>query len=351
MYFPFLALAPAEMVALEELPERDKDALTPVFQLKSWLSSTKLDKTFDRIEKSYGKRSAFLLPPDLVPNPQNRPIIDEVNGFLDPKGGFDAWCQLFESGRAAQHIPALQLTDAAEFDAQAARLVALGRGVVVSLSRAAFAFIPAIARRTAQHTSGGANVTFLLDLKRQTRTLLLQEAELTTVIDNILAICPKAKISITASSFPDSFAACSSQEIYERSLFQSLRYRFPKVLIFSDRGSARAEKPGGGGGVPYPRVDYPEFRTWLFFRTEESRPYKGGYTELARQLVDECSAWDPAVRVWGTQMIEKTKLGDPDGISSPARSTAVRINLHLHRQLWFDEPSQIYETDDDWHDL
>lgn len=325
--------------------------MVPVFQLKPWMSATTLSKTFDRIEKSYGERRAFLLAPDLHPNPQDRPALAEANALLNSNAGFDAWCQLFELGRAGNHIPALQLTDATEFDLQASRLVGLGRGVVLPLSRAAFSFIPAIARRTAQHTGGGWNVTFLLDLKRQTRSLLLQEAEMTSVIDNILSICPNAKISITASSFPDSFAACESQEIYERSLFQSLRHRFPEALVYSDRGSARAEKPGGGGGPPYPRVDYPGFRDWLFFRTEESRPFKGGYADLAKQLIDENSAWDPAVRVWGTQMIEKTKLGEEDGISSPARSTAVRINLHLHRQLWFDEPDKIYQTDDDWQDL
>ncbi len=107
---------------------------------------------------------------------------------------------------------------------------------------------------------------------------------------------------------------------------------------------------GGGGGEPYPRIDYPQFQEWCFFRAEGPRRYKGGYLDLARDLIEN-PIWDPDVRVWGTQMIEKTKMGEEDGISSPARSTAVRINLHLHRQLWFDRPEQIYDTDDVWQDL
>lgn len=338
------------MVALEELPERDKDALLPIFQLKPWLSSLTLDKAFDRIQKSYGERRAFLLAPDKTANDGDRPALAEANALLEPGGGFSTWCDLFETGRASNFIPSLQLTDAGEFDAQAARLVALGRGVVVSFVRSAFSFIPAIARRTAAHTQGGAGVTFLIDLKRQTRTLLVQEAELTSIIDTILGICPAAQIAVTASSFPDSFGSCSSQEIYERSLYEALRKRFGPSLAYSDRGSARAEKPGGGGGVPFPRIDYPQFREWCFFRAEGPRPYKGGYLDLARDLIEN-SIWDPDVRIWGTQMIEKTKMGEEDGISSPARSTAVRINLHLHRQLWYDQPEQIYDTDDVWQDL
>ena len=338
------------MVALEELPERDKDEMVPVFQLKPWLSATTLDKAFDRIEKSFAKRPAFLLAPEQVLNPGGRPALAEANALLNPVNGFDAWCNLFDTGRAAHLTPGLQLTDAAEFDQQAARLVALGRGAMVSLSRPAFPFISAIARRTAHHTGGGLDTTFLLDLRRQTRTLLLQEAELARVIESILNICPHAKVSITASSFPEAFTSCENQEIYERSLFQALRWRFPNSLVYSDRGSARAERQTGGGGRPFPRVDYPEFRNWLFFRAEEWRPFKGGYVDLANQLT-ESSVWDPDIRVWGTQMIEKTKMGEETGISSPARSTAVRINLHLHRQLWFDEPRKIYETDDDWQDI
>jgi hypothetical protein len=60
--------------------------------------------------------------------------------------------------------------------------------------------------------------------------------------------------------------------------------------------------------------------------------------------------WDARLRVWGTQMIERTALGDPDAILSPARATATRINLHLHRQLFFDDPDGLYETDEEWMD-
>lgn len=337
------------MIALEELPERDKDSLRPIFPLKRWLSTKTVDKAFDRIEKAYGSRSAFLVQPALPLPGDQSDIANELRALGNPADGFRNWCDLFTAGRALHHTPSLQLTDAVQFDLQASRLLALGRGAIVVLNRQAFQFATPIAARVAAHVAGGAGVVFLLDFGKQGHTLLVQDLVVSQLCDTIFASCPNAYVAVSASSFPDSFGVTEGQEIYERLLFQSLRARFGASFVYSDRGSARAEKPGGGG-VPYPRVDYPLATQWRFFRTDAPAPYKGGYKELAGDLMKSEGVWDPNIRIWGTQMIEKTQLGESSGISSPARATAVRINLHLHRQLWFDDPIRLYDTEDDWTD-
>ena len=69
----------------------------------------------------------------------------------------------------------------------------------------------------------------------------------------------------------------------------------------------------------------------------------------AEKLLDnEPPIFDALLRVWGTQMIERTANGDPTAIKTPARSTAVRINLHLQRQTFFNDPIGLYDTEDDW---
>lgn len=351
MYLPLLNLAPAEMLALESLPERDKDELRVVFPLRKWLTSKSLSKSFDRISKANGQRPSYLLPPDLpLSEADDAGVALELRPLLSPRGGYDAWCSFFEADQGSPFIPTLQLNDASQFDAQAARLIALGRGALVHVPRSALQFIDAIAARTAQHTGGGADVVFLIDLGRQSKNLLLQEAELHAVVARILARCSSARVAVSCSTFPPSFGETRGQEIYERTLFQQLRRHFGNALVYSDRGSARAEMTGGGG-TPYPRIDYPLGGEWRFFRTEEYEAFETGYRKLAAQLMSGGTPWDPAIRIWGTQMIEKTRLGDRTGITSPARSTAVRINLHLHRQLWYDDPDRLYETDDDWNDI
>jgi len=350
VYRPLLNLAPAEMIALEKLPERDKDALTPIFPLRPWLTTKTLEKAFDRIEKAYGTRPAFLIPPSLPPALQQTGPSNEIRALLDPANGYDAWCQLFESGRGQTLTPGLQLTDAQQFDQQANRLLALGRGAIVTFTRSAFPFVGTIASRLGAMTGGGDGIVFLIDLGKQGRTYLIQVAELAPICGRILNACPNATISVCSSSFPDSFDALESQDIYERQLFHALQSQYGGTVVYSDRGSARAEKQGGGG-VPFPRIDYPLQAEWRFYRTEVQTDWSVGYTGLATKLMGQQSVWDPNLRIWGTQMIEKTHLQQSGAIASPARSTAVRINLHLHRQLWFGNPDGLYDTDDEWVDF
>lgn len=351
MYLPLLKLSPAEMLALENLPERDKDALRPVFPLRHWLSTKTLDRAFDRIEKAHGSRPAYLLPPATPKVDDTSPSAAELRALLAPANGYQGWCELFTAGRAQHFIPSLQLADASQFDQQADVLIALNRGVLVHFTRGAFQVVNAVTARVAAHTDSGAGVLFLIDLGKEGKSLLLQQAELNALCDGILRECPNSMIAISASSFPASFTSIKSQEIYERQLYEAMRARFGAALHFSDRGSARAETAGGGSTDPYPRIDYPLPDEWLFYRTATSVAYAGGYKAVAAALMNASHVWDPKLRVWGTQMIEKTKLGQAGGISSPARSTAVRINLHLHRQLWFDDPDGLYDTDDEWRDL
>jgi hypothetical protein len=49
-------------------------------------------------------------------------------------------------------------------------------------------------------------------------------------------------------------------------------------------------------------------------------------------------------------MIERTIAGDRSAISSPQKSTAARINLHLQVQAFFNDPGLAEETEDDWED-
>lgn len=128
-------------------------------------------------------------------------------------------------------------------------------------------------------------------------------------------------------------------------------------MIYSDRGSARADKIGGGGGIPSPRIDYPLANDWRFIREEfedSTSPEDGEkeelYTLIAEKIM-KSNYWNPELRVWGTQVIELTSKGEMLGINSPMRSTAVRINIHMHQQLYYDAPEDVLlDTDEDWED-
>jgi hypothetical protein len=98
--------------------------------------------------------------------------------------------------------------------------------------------------------------------------------------------------------------------------------------------------------TPSPRIDYPLPLDWRFYRSEDLMGF-AGYRQQAR-ILTRSSIWNPALRVWGTQMIERTVAGDTSAISNPARSTAARINLHLQVQTFYDDPDAAEDTDEDW---
>jgi hypothetical protein len=347
------------MRALQELPERDKDELLPILPLKPWQSSHHLDSTLSRIEEAYGQRPYFvdIAEPEIVD--ARRPVHDELDELRNAVGGYSNWCAFIEARRNL--IPSLQLGNPAELSHQLDRLYRLGRGLLVRIEEYAFPRVADIARTVAAQTNSGLDVCFFLDFGKGARDLLTRQAEAVGYMQAILAQASNAYLSLSASSFPDGFVGVENQDIYERQLFDgvAITLRHPG-LIYSDRGSARAERQSGGGGTPSPRVDFAQRHRWTFFRDdtilEEGLDFeqrkavrKQCYINQARAAVAS-PVWDPNLRVWGTQMVDRTSLGDSNAINSPVSSTAARINIHLHQQLFYDDPSAIYETDEEWSD-
>jgi hypothetical protein len=347
------------MRALEELSEQEKDALFPILSIKPWLSSNHLDNTLARIEQAYGHRRFFanIAEPEFAK--KRRPVHDEIDALLTPNHGYSNWCEFVEA--RPNLIPTAQLGDPTQLPAQLERFHALGRGILIPIEEFAFPILVQIVLSVAAQTNGGEQVCFLLDLGKGNKNLLLRQMECTGYVQAVLDGAPEAFTSLSASSFPSSFVNLDTQDIYERQLFDgvALHVNSPR-LIYSDRGSARAESQQGGGGTPSPRIDYAQVGSWSFFRDETAVDPEAdeedrraarvqGYIDQANALIDS-DVWDPNLHVWGTQMIEKTALGNNNAIFSPASSTATRINIHLHRQIYFDNPGAGYNTDEEWTD-
>jgi hypothetical protein len=336
------------MQALEELPDRDKDLLLPFFQLCPWTTAYSLESGLSRLTTAFSNRACFVSLAEAELCQGDRPVHKELSELRVPTSGYAAWCSFIEDH--TNFIPALQIDDLSELSRQADRLYSLNRGLLVPFERRAFVGVDPISRQISEVTRGGTDVCFLLDFGRANRDILLLQGYSLAYIEKILENAPSAFVSISASSFPESFTAINEQEIFERSLYNLLYPRFGQRLIYSDRGSARAERQSGGGGAPAPRIDYAEKNRWSFFRSDDPDEdrFQAYFTQA--RLAKSSAGWDSKLRIWGTQMIERTALGDRSAIVSPKRSTAARINIHLHRQLFYSDPSRMYDTDDDWTD-
>ncbi|MBZ9649391.1 beta family protein [Sphingobium sp. 3R8] len=344
-YLPLLSLYPAEMRALEELPGQTKDALLPIVHLRPWSSSHNLDRGLERLALAYGERPCVISLADPDSKDAVRPVHHQLNALRQPAEAYANWCAFIEVH--PNFIPAVQLQHTAELPAQVQCLHKLGRGLFVIVPKLAFGALDLLAATIAANSDGGRDVIFVLDFGRASRDHLQAAAICVGYINSILSRAPAARVSISASSFPEGFKDLTEQAIYERLLFNEVRGQIDtRSLIYSDRGSVRAEKQLGGGGTPAPRIDYPLQDNWKFFRSDDFG--FAAYQSQASALMRDTSCWDPTLRVWGTQMIERTAAGDMSAISNPNKATAARVNLHLQVQCFYGDPGAARDTEEDW---
>lgn len=366
-YIPILSISPAEMTALEELPGRDIDQLLPLFALKGWAAANKLESTLKRIEKSVGNRQwiADIDENFLSKNKTflftgkypDKEIYKEIQALLDPSDGYSNWCGFIES--RSNLIPCMQHGEKEGFAVQAARLYSLGRGVVLRIRPEESNISKHSQILEILHMLGVKDVLFLYDLGTIDVNFAERIGLLNRFIVEARAAVREAAFSVSASSFPNSFSGQLEGEksIYERLLFNIVEASgIAEPLIYSDRGSARAEKQKGGSGTPPPRIDYPLKKDWKFVRREiddnapnSKEKRKSAYIEMAKEVV-EADYWISSLRLWGTQQIELTALGDDFSINSAQKSTAVRINIHLFNQLHYSQDTTDINTDEEWVD-
>ena len=364
-YVPILSISVAEMSALEQLPEKDKDLILPILPIKGWATSLHLENTIKKIEKTINKRrwiasidTSFLNdnPQFLLTGSYPRPVFYELLSLMDPKDGYLKWYEYILALPSA--IPSLIWGDISQIPKQIDNLNSIGRGIVLIITSKTD---PYEAQSALSHVSKLklSNVLVVLELGQINSSTISQNVFISNRIKQFSIAAPAGHYAISASSFPTSFSGYNRSEntIYERMLFNKIKNNCPEInLIYSDRGSARSEKMNGGGGVPSPRIDYPLKDEWKFIREEfedSSAPAEGEkealYSKIASEIINS-EYWDADLKLWGTQLIELTSKYDKYGINSPARATAARINIHLYLQLHYDVNIDDLDTDDDWID-
>jgi hypothetical protein len=343
-YVPILAVRPSEMIALEELPPSDKDSLLPYIILRPWLTARHLESVLARVEAARGHRPILVdLTSDIFGEPR-RPVHDALDALRDSADGYRNFCDFI--AEEEDFIPSLQLSSPAQIGAQVRRFIALDRGCVVRLTEPTFRFSRQIAELFSD-IDDQSKVHFILDYARQSRELLARAAGAIGILEGIREVLPDCFVSVSASTFPESFVGLARQEIFERQFHDEVfRHVGHRNVIYSDRASVRAESQGGGG-APAPRVDNALRTNWQFFRVADNEDRDAGFQEAAENAV-QSDDWSD-LGIWGTDEIIRTASGQA-AIASAQRSTAVRINIHLHRQTNFDDPLGSPGIEEIWSD-
>ncbi|MCB5200952.1 beta family protein [Neorhizobium sp. T786] len=361
-YIPVLSIRPAEVVALSELPDLSKDRMTPLILVKPWLGGGALSRGLDKISHGFPSRPWFAeLDPEYYPA-AGSDTYSEIEQLRDPAHGFGNWIEFV--GQLHQAMPVLQLRGAqsseqllAQID-RAAELHHHRIGVRIDRTFGGHAALPVAPIVDLLALRPNIQFTIVIDYGQRDSKLLASAIPAIQDVIYIRERLPESVISLSSTTFPSAFGARNSQEIFERNFFNIVNSEVGG-LVFSDRGSARASEQGGGG-VPRPRIDLPTQSHWNFFRSdcvkedgESADDFRERRIEAYGQMADmatESPDWDENLNVWGTQLIKITQLRSPFGITSPAKATACRINIHLTKQSLYGVDVSAEDLEEEWVD-
>jgi len=363
-YIPILCLKPAEMAALEEFSNKDKDLILPLIPLKKWANSKSLSNSTARIEKAFSKRKWIadidkmaLAEAQKKSTKSEDHALSELLSLSEPADGYHNWFTFVNENECA--IPVLQLDNLNNLDQQIKKFITLERVIVARFELTGKNPISPdnfnkVIRTLSLH-SFPDGLIIVLDYGDLNQINMLEHEKYSILINKLNRIMPQAYYAISGTSFPYSFAGSYRGEIpiYERQIYNKVKNNCQAVkLIYSDRASTRALPSNGGAGTPPPRIDYPLKNDWRFIRKElnpDLNDKEDLYIDAANEIM-RMDYWDPNLRLWGTQMIEKTGLGDSYGITNANKATAVRINIHLYQQLHYNEVLSNIDTEEDWID-
>ncbi|WP_232785068.1 beta family protein [Pseudoalteromonas sp. 78C3] len=366
-YIPMLSLAVSEMEAIEELPEKDKELILPLVPLRGWVASNDLVKSICRIEKAIGDRSwiadidsSFLSDNKhyQLTGKYPRPVFYDIEKLLNPEQGYENWF-VYLRDIALNAIPCLQLSDLGQLAEQVTKLKSLKRGVVLNIKMDEVGVTTLNFIADTLFNIEVKELLIICDYGDISRINLSYYQQYMSLLEQLKVKLPTALFSISSTSFPYSFSDSYRGErpIYERLVFNKIRNENDRIrLIYSDRASTRAKRMKGGGGIPPPRVDYPLKDDWRYIRKEfldaknATKEEKIKLYQEAAMEVIKSDYWEASLKLWGTQLIERSAKGDSFGITSASKATAVRINIHLYKQLHYDDVLDDLDTDDEWVD-
>lgn len=349
-YVPTVFLRNAELQAVAELPDSAKDLLTPIFCLKPWKTAKLLEAAIAQIEKVFPDRDYFLdIDPFGPVKEVKRQAQEEFLELVDHADDNQSWVEFFDNHPRA--FPCIQVNhgELSAIRNQIDGFTDREKPFLVRLDHENGRGFSKVIKEVCK--TEHANFGFVLDAG-WSKNLLSRADWVDGLVKQIVARRgDDIPITVTGSSFPDSFTEVEFGKvfpIYERQLFNQLQQNNNRArLVYGDWASSRSPTEGGGGGHPIPpRIDLASGSEWESFRYREE---DGGFKAAAKAAV-KSKNFPKGLSIWGTYMIEATKIGDPNGIRTPHKAAATRINLHLYRQLYFANFDPAPDTDDDYQE-
>lgn len=333
-YFPALRTRQAELKGLEQLSKDQKQQFLPMLTLGRWPKATDFNKSAEKAEAAMEKLPHVL---DLTNDASH--LGDEQRKLRNSKDAFAAWRDF-----AAQYenaIPVIQLVPGSKARDQVRQATLLEKVVgKIAFRIRDFAIDTPQVINAISAMDDPANALVYIDCQYIRSALAAYVTATVATVNQLRAEFPELFIVVLSTSFPPSvlpFADPSQQrgviDIQERDLHS--RIGGSAVAAYGDHGSVHSVVYDDTKIMRWSaRIDYPRELSWHFERRPGEQG-EAGYISAATSIV----ATDPEIGkrgIWGEEMIVKASQGEPHG-RAPAPWIAVRVNIHLARQLAFSQ--------------
>ena len=351
-YVPTLAVRASEMNGLEFLPGATKDRMFPCFLLAPWVNSSSLARAIDRVERAFPNRNYFLdIDRDYQFTDLDSPPQGELANLRHSNGAFQNWTNFVMDFERV--IPCLQMGElgSEEIETQIRRIQSFGKPYGVRIVRERY---PSNVEDvvSALNSVGSADCCIILEGGWARDPLMIAvwyQGIIAGVLGEVNADIP---IVVSCTSMPKMFTEFSGLtrvEFSNRSLVDQVRRTTNRAnVVYGDWGSTRPREAREFMRRPVDRVDYPTEDAWYIAR---NGPQSWSFREAAREIMSRPEIWHGELDIWGEEMIRQTAINPNLGISSPQKNVASRVNIHLHRQAFYEDPDiDTIDFDDEWED-
>lgn len=351
-YVPTLSVRASEMNGLEFLPGLTKDRMVPCFLLAPWVNSNSLTRAIDRIERAFPNRNYLLdVDRDYQFTDLDSPSQGQLANLRNSNQAFRNWTDFVADFERA--VPCLQTSnlEGDEIERQIRTIQDLGRPYVVRIVRERY---PSNVEEIvgALNAVGSADCCIILEGGWARDPLMLAVWFQGIIAGALSEVEAEIPIVVSCTSMPKlftEFVGLKRVPFSNRTLTQQIsRVTNRANIVYGDWGSTRPREPREFMSRPMDRVDYPTEDSWYIARNGSEN---WNFQDAARAIMRQADAWHGELNVWGEEMIRQTAININLGISSPQKNVASRVNIHLHRQAFFEEPNVGgIDFDEDWED-
>lgn len=345
-YYPALRTRAAELGGLKQLTRQEKEKIVPLITLGKWPRSEDIQISLNKVVDAMDD-----LPFILDVTREGKHHCENSVSLLSPDNSFAAW-RNFVSQRD-NIIPVVQITDSAkirDITMQAREFENTKGSLAFRITNPQRDIQKVISSLATLYTPEKAIVFIDLGYIRGNTPIATTAA--VSAINQLRQEIPETIISILSTSFPSTVMTFCREDgrsgeidIIERELFQTIGGR--DVCIYGDHGSIHAVVYDETGGRYVPRIDLPFDDSWYFERRsgEDSTGYIDAACAIIREYPDLANEHS-----WGAEMIKRAANGQIDGMGSPAKWIAVRVNMHISRQILLSDTAYqtLAEDDDDF---